>query len=39
MRDTISVLVLRVGSGNDDVIGLQVALIGFLVLVLNQDSA
>jgi hypothetical protein len=39
MRDTISVLILHVGSGNGDVIGLQVALIGFLVLVLNQDLA
>jgi hypothetical protein len=38
MGDAISVLVFRVGSGHGDIPGLQTSLIGFLVLVLNQES-
>jgi hypothetical protein len=37
MGDVISVLVFRFGSGHDDIPGLQIPLIGFLVLVLNQE--
>lgn len=38
MGDAISALVFHVGSGHGDIPSLQIPLIGFLVLVLNQES-